>query len=147
MSQTARDIMTKDPRIMKVDDTADDIARVLAEEDIGAVIICNDEQRLQGMVTDRDLAVEVLAQGRDARSCTAGDLLDGREVVTIGADDSIDLAIDTMKEHAVRRLPVIDGDEVIGIVAQADIARVADEQQVGRLVEIISDAPDNTGRG
>lgn len=147
MAQTARDIMTKDPRIMKVDDSADDIAQVLAKENIGAVIICNDDKRLQGMVTDRDLAVEVLAQGKDAKSTNAGDLVNGREVVTIGADDSIDEAIDTMKNHAVRRLPVIDGDQVIGIVAQADIAKVANEQQVGRLVETISEAPDNTGRG
>lgn len=147
MAQTARDIMTKDPRIMKVGDSANDIARVLADENIGAVIICNDEQRLQGMVTDRDLAVEVLAKGKDPKSCTASDLVDGREVVTIGADDSIDEAIDTMKSHAVRRLPVIDGDKVIGIVAQADIAKVASDQQVGRLVETISEAPDNTGRG
>ena len=139
--------MSSSPRIMKVDDTAADIAKVLADENIGAVIICNDEQRLQGMVTDRDLAVEVLAQGKDPQSCRASDLVDGREVVTIGADDSIDEAIDTMKSHAVRRLPVIDGDKVIGMVAQADIAKVASDEQVGRLVETISEAPDNTGRG
>jgi CBS domain-containing protein len=146
MAQTARDIMTKDPRIMKVDDCAGDIAKVLADEDIGSVIIC-DGDRLQGMVTDRDLAVGVLAKGKDPKSCTAGDLVDRQEVVTIGADDSIDEAIDTMKSHAVRRLPVIDGDRVVGIVAQADIAKVANDDQVGRLVEIISEAPDNTGRG
>jgi CBS domain-containing protein len=147
MAQTARDIMTKDPRIMNVDDSANDIAQVLANENIGAVIICNDDRRLQGMVTDRDLAVEVLAQGKEPKSTKASALVDGREVVTIGADDSIDEAIDTMKNHAVRRLPVIDGDKVIGIVAPADIAKVANEQQVGRLVETISEAPDNTGRG
>ena len=146
MAQTARDIMTKDPRIMKVDDCAADIAKVLADEDIGSVIIC-DGDRLQGMVTDRDLAVGVLAKGKDPRSCTAGDLVDSQEVVTIGADDSIDEAIDTMKSHAVRRLPVIDGNKVVGIVAQADIAKVANDDQVGRLVEIISEAPDNTGKG
>lgn len=147
MSQTARDVMTSNPRIMKVDDSASDIAKVLADEDIGAVIICNDEERLQGMVTDRDLAVEVLAQGRDPMATSAGQLVDGREVVTIGADDSIDEAIDTMKQHAVRRLPVIDGHTVIGMVSQADIAKVASPEQVGRLVATISDAPDNTGRG
>ena len=147
MSQTARDVMSPNPRIMKVDDSARTIASVLADEDIGAVIICNDEERLQGMVTDRDLAVEVLAQGKDPESCCAGDLLDGREVVTIGADDSIDEAIDTMQQHAVRRLPVIDGDRVIGMVSQADLARAASPEQVGRLIEAISTAPDNTGRG
>ena len=147
MSQTARDIMTKDPCIMKVDDTVIDLARSMADDDIGAIIICNDEDRLQGMVTDRDLAVGVVAQGKDPGSCKAGDLVDGREVVTIGADDSIDEAIDTMKQHAVRRLPVIDGDRVVGMVSQADIAKVASDEQVGRLVETISEAPDNSGRG
>jgi CBS domain-containing protein len=143
----ARDIMSPNPRIMKVDDPVIDIAKALAEENIGAVVICNDENRLQGMVTDRDLAVEVLAAGKDPNETRAGDLVDGTEVVTIGADDSIDEAIDTMKSHAVRRLPVIDGTEVIGMLSQADIAKAADQQQVGRLVEAISAAPDNTARG
>lgn len=143
----ARDIMTPNPRIVKVDESVDRIARVLADENIGAVVVCNDERRLQGMITDRDLAVEVVAKDRDPRSTRAAELVNGREVVTIGADDDIDDAIETMKAHAVRRLPVIDGTDVIGIVSQADIARVAKDKQVGRLVETISDAPDNTGRG
>jgi CBS domain-containing protein len=99
------------------------------------------------MITDRDLAVEVLAKDRDPSNTLASDLVDGTEVITIGADDSIDEAIMTMKNHAVKRLPVIDGDEVIGIVSQADIARTADEKQVGDLVEAIASAPDNTGQG
>ena len=144
---TARDIMTKDPQIVGSDASVQDIARRLADEDIGAVIVCNADKRLQGVVTDRDLAVEVVARGQDPSSTTAGDLVSGREVVTIGADDDIDEAIDTMRDHAVRRLPVIDGDQVVGVVSQADIARAADEQQVGRLIEAISQAPDNTGRG
>lgn len=143
----ARHIMTPNPRIVKVDESADHIARVLADENIGAVVVCNDERRLEGMITDRDLAVEVVAKDRDPHSTRAAELVNGREVVTIGADDDIDEAIDTMKAHAVRRLPVIDGNEVIGIVSQSDIARVAKDKQVGRLVETISDAPDNTGRG
>ena len=142
-----REIMTPNPRIVKVDESVDRIARVLADEKIGAVVVCNDERRLQGMITDRDLAVEVVAKDRDPHSTRAAELVNGREVVTIGADDDIDEAIDTMKAHAVRRLPVIDGNEVIGIVSQADIARVAKDKQVGRLVETISDSPDNTGRG
>jgi CBS domain-containing protein len=143
----ARDIMTSSPHIMKVDDTAGDIAKVLAEEGIGAVVICNDENRLQGMVTDRDLTVEVIAKGKDPKTTKASELLDGTEVVTIGADDSVEEAVATMKSHAVRRLPVIDGTEVIGMVSQADIAKAADRDLVGKLVEAISEAPDNTGRG
>ena len=143
----ARDIMTSNPRIVSVDDTARDIAGILADEGVGSVIVCNDEKRLQGMITDRDLAVEVLARDRDPSSCKAADLVDGTEVVTIGADDSIDEAIMTMKNHAVKRLPVIDGDEVVGIVSQADIARSVDEKQVGALVEALASAPDNTAQG
>jgi CBS domain-containing protein len=144
---SARDIMSPNPRIVKTGDTVRDIAGILADEGIGSVIVCNDDKRLQGMITDRDLAVEVLAKDRDPSATLASDLVDGTEVITIGADDSIDEAIMTMKNHAVKRLPVIDGDEVVGIVSQADIARTADEKQVGDLVEAIASAPDNTGQG
>lgn len=144
---TARDIMTPDPIIFGVDDSVVDIAKRMESDDIGAVIICNPEERMQGMVTDRDLAVQVIAAGRDPSTCTAGDLVDGREVVTIGADDDLELAIRTMKDHAVRRLPVIDGHRVVGIISQADLALHVEEGMVGELVEVISGARDNTGRG
>ena len=144
---TARDIMTADPRVVQVDASVREVAGILADENIGAVVVCNDDKRLQGVITDRDLAVEVVARDRDPSSTKAAELVDGREVVTIGADDSIEEAIRTMKEHAVRRLPVIDGTELVGMVSQADIARAADETQVGALVEAISNASDNTGQG
>jgi CBS domain-containing protein len=144
---TAREIMTGSPVIVDISTPIRDIARQLADNDIGSVIVCNPDRQLQGMVTDRDLAVGVLAAGLDPESTTAQDLVSGREVVTIGADDSVDEAIRTMKEHAVRRLPVIDGQQVIGMVSQADLATHGDEKQVGRLVEMISAAPDNTGQG
>src|SRR5690606_24779014 len=124
---TAREIMTKDPVICDVSDSAVDIARRMERENIGAVIVCNPDERLQGMVTDRDLAILVVGKERDPAGTTAGDLVDGREVVTIGADDDLTLAVRTMKESAVRRLPVIDGDRVVGIISQADLALHADE--------------------
>lgn len=144
---TAREIMNSNPKIVQVSDSAADVAKILGSENIGAVIVCNDDRRLQGIVTDRDIAVEVVAAGREPESTSVGDILDGTEVVTIGADDSVELAVRTMKDHAVRRLPVIDGDQVIGVVSQADIARHADDSLVGDLVEAISAAGDNTGRG
>lgn len=144
---TARDIMTKDTVICDVGDSVVDIAKRMEAENIGAVIVCNSDQRLQGMVTDRDLAVLVIGGELDPSTCTAGDLVDGREVVTIGADDDLSEAMRTMKDHAVRRLPVIDGERVVGIISQADLAMHADETMVGDLVEVISGAPDNTGRG
>lgn len=140
---TAREIMTHDPwrRAPERDDTVVDAARRLRESDIGALPICNAEGRLEGVVTNRDLVVKVLADGRDPASTTLGDIADQSEVVTIGADDSVDEALRTMKEHAVRRLPVIDGTELVGMVSQADVATACPPDQMGGLVEAISAAP------
>ena len=99
--------------------------------------ICGEDNRLKGMLTDRDIVVKVLAAGKDPASTRAGELGAGKPV-TIGADDSIEEALHTMSEHQVRRLPVIDGHELVGIVSQADIARNLDEEKTGELVEAIS---------
>jgi CBS domain-containing protein len=143
----ARDLMSDSPTIVGTTTSAAEIARCLRDEGIGAVVICGDDQRLAGMVTDRDLAVEVVAAGRDPESTTAGDITSGREVVTIGADDDLDEAVRTMSQYAVRRLPVVDGDRVVGVLSQADVARVADADQVAAMLREISEAGDNTARG
>lgn len=140
-----REIMTPAPRVVGPDESVRQIARILDEEQIGAVIVAENDE-LQGLVTDRDIAIEVVARNRDADSTAAGELLNGGEVVTIDAEDPVELAMETMKRHAVRRLPVLDGQELIGIVSQADLARHADEADVGEMVEAISAAPDNSGR-
>ncbi|MBE2316077.1 CBS domain-containing protein [Solirubrobacter sp. CPCC 204708] len=121
-------------------DTVLDAAKRLAELDVGAMPICGEDNRLKGMLTDRDIVVKVLAQGKDPASTKAGELGEGKPV-TIGADDSVDEALKTMSQHAVRRLPVIDGHDLIGIVSQADLAKNIDEEKVGDLVEAISAAP------
>jgi CBS domain-containing protein len=144
---TAREIMTPNPTIVKTDASVVDIAKQLRDEEIGAVIVCNAEGRLEGLITDRDIAVEIVAGGRDASGTRAGDLLSGMETVTIGADDDVREAVRTMKDHAVRRLPVIDGDKVIGMVSQADLARCVDDETAGELLRAISEAPDNSGQG
>jgi CBS domain-containing protein len=137
MAKTARDIMTGGTECIGENDTVADAAKKLAELDVGAMPICGEDNRLKGMLTDRDIVVKVLAQGKDPGSTKAGELGDGKPV-TIGADDSIELAIQTMADHQVRRLPVIDGHDLVGIVSQADIAKNADEDDVGKLVEAIS---------
>ncbi len=137
MSKTAREVMTGDAQCIGEHDSVLDAAKRLSELDVGAMPICGDDQRLKGMVTDRDIVVKVLAEGRDPSSTEAGELGEGKPV-TIGADDPIEAAVRTMKEHKVRRLPVIDGHELVGIVSQADLARSIDESQVGDLVEAIS---------
>jgi CBS domain-containing protein len=142
MGKTARDVMTGRAECVQEDQTVLDAAKRLAELDVGAMPICGTDKRLKGMLTDRDIVVKVLAKGKDPASVKAGELGQGdSETVTIGADDSIDDALRTMKDHAVRRLPVIDGTECIGIVSQADLAKEIDESKVGELVEAISAAP------
>ena len=140
---TAREIMTPDVEWIDVDATVAEAAQRMADETFGALPICNGEGRLQGVVTDRDIVVKVIAAGRDPETTTVGELADQPEVVTIGADDPIDEAIRTMKDHAVRRLPVIDGDRLVGMVSQADIARAMPDAKVGDLVGDISEAPAN----
>ena len=140
---SARDIMTPHATYCPDDSTAADAARTMADNDIGAVPVCDSDGRLCGVVTDRDLAVKIVAAGRDPESVRLRELVGDGEVVTIGADDSVQAAIRTMKDHAVRRLPVIDGTELVGIVSQADIARAMPDTTIGDLVDAISSAPPN----
>jgi CBS domain-containing protein len=139
MGKTAREVMTGGVECIGENDTVLDAAKRLAELDVGAMPICGEDNRLKGMLTDRDIVVKVLAEGRDPASTRAGDLGQGKPV-TIGADDSVEEALRTMKDHKVRRLPVIDGHDLIGIISQADLAKNVDEEEVGELVEAISAA-------
>jgi CBS domain-containing protein len=134
----ARDLMTKGAEYLKGDDTAAEAAKKLASMSTGAVPVCDTDGHLRGVVTDRDLVVEVVAAGKAPEKTKLIDLVHG-EAVTIGADDSIDLAITTMKDHKVRRRPVIDGDKLVGMLSQADIARACSPEQIGELVAAISE--------
>jgi len=140
MTQTARDVMTADCQCIGESESVLDAARKLKDLNVGSMPICGEDDRLKGMLTDRDIVVKVLATGKDSGSVQAGELGEGKPV-TIGADDSVAEAIATMKEHKVRRLPVIDGHQLIGIVSQGDLAQNADEEEIGDLVEVISAAP------
>ena len=139
MSKTAREIMTTDCTCVGENDTIIQAAQQLARLNVGAMPICGEDNRLKGMLTDRDIVTKVLAEGKDPASTRAGEIGRGDgQTITIGADDSIEDALRTMSENQVRRLPVIDGHELVGIIAQADIARHYDETKVGELVEAIS---------
>jgi CBS domain-containing protein len=138
-----REIMTPEARWLTQDVTAVEAARFLASDDIGAVPVCDGEGHLRGMTTDRDLVVKVLAAGVDPASVTIGQLIDRPEAITIGADDSVEEAIGTMKKYAVRRLPVIDGRDLVGMVSQADIARAMPDAHIADLVGAISEARPN----
>jgi CBS domain-containing protein len=140
MGKTARDVMSGGAECIGEHDSIVDAAKRLKDLDVGAMPICGEDNRLKGMLTDRDIAVKDVAEGKDPASTEAGELGGGKPV-TIGADDSVEEALQTMKDHKVRRLPVIDGHDLIGIVSQADLARNVEEEKIGDLVEAISAAP------
>ena len=134
---TAREIMTPDTTCIGENDDLLTAARRMAELNIGSMPICGTDNRLKGMLTDRDIVVKALAEGLDPGKTTAGQLAQGKPV-TIGADDDAQEILRTMAEHQVRRLPVIDGHDLVGIVAVADVARALPDRPVGDLMDAIS---------
>jgi CBS domain-containing protein len=147
MPKTARDVMTPNAECVGENETLLEAARKMADRGFGSMPICGEDNRLKGMLTDRDIVTKALAQGKDPASTRAGELGEGKPV-TIGADDSLSEALRTMAQHKVRRLPVIDGHDLVGIVAVADIAReLEDDSSKGDLIEAISEGPPQQGVG
>jgi CBS domain-containing protein len=130
--------MTPAPKCVGENETLVDAARMMATLDVGALPICGEDKRLKGMLTDRDIVVKSLAKDGDPRTTRAGELAEGKPV-TIGADDDIEEALDLMKKHQIRRLPVIDDHQLVGIISQADIAVTMSSKATGETVEEISE--------
>jgi CBS domain-containing protein len=137
MADSIRELMTKDPRALSSDATVIEAARLMRDEDTGIIPVVEGE-KLVGTVTDRDIAIRVVAAGKSPDSTTVGEIA-SRELVTIDPQQELDEALRLMARHQVRRLPVVEEDgKLVGIVAQADIARNASDAQTGDLVEDIS---------
>jgi CBS domain-containing protein len=137
MAESIRELMTKDPRTVTSGATVMDAARVMRDEDAGIVPVVEGD-KLVGTVTDRDIAIRVVAEGKSPESTTVGEIA-SRELVTIDPQQDLDEALRLMARHQVRRLPVVEEDgRLVGIVAQADIARNASDEQTGDVVEDIS---------
>ena len=134
----ARDLMTPDPQCVKEDESLVDAARLMRDLDVGALPICGNDNRLKGMLTDRDIVVKCIADGGDPRTTTAGSLAEGKPI-TIGADDDIRDALTVMQDHQVRRLPVIDDHTLVGIISQADIALSLSATETAETVAEISE--------
>lgn len=139
---TVREIMTGGVDCVQSNETILAAAVKMRDLGVGALPICGEDDKLAGMLTDRDIVVRCIAEGGDPTNATAGDFAEGRPI-TIGADDSVEEALRIMSENALRRLPVIDGTELVGIVSQADVAKNLPEDAVGDLLEAISSAPPN----
>jgi CBS domain-containing protein len=136
MAQSIREVMTPSPETVEADRPAVEAAKRMREADAGMIPVVQDG-KLIGTVTDRDIAVRVVAEGKDPGITTAGEIA-SRDVVTIGPDQDLAEALGLMASNQLRRLPVVEDERLIGVVAQADVARVADERQVGETVEQIS---------
>jgi CBS domain-containing protein len=136
---TAREIMSPDVTCVGEKESLAEAAKKMADLDVGSLPICGEDNRLKGMLTDRDIVVKAIAQGRNPSDCTAGEFAQGKPV-TIGADDDAREILRTMGQHQVRRLPVIDGHDLVGMVALADVARALPDQPVGDVMDAITKA-------
>ena len=135
------EVMTKDPVCCLPDDSAAKAAELMKNENIGSIPVIDSEQsrKLVGIVTDRDLALKIVAGALDARSTTLETIMT-HKVVTCHADDDVQKALDAMAEHQLRRIPVLDDNHrIVGIIAQADVAtRVDEPERTGEMVKEIS---------
>jgi CBS domain-containing protein len=137
MANRAADIMSKDVTVIQEDETIRQAAERLAQDDIGILPICDNNKQIKGVLTDRDIVVNVIARGKDPNTTRAREMEQG-EVITLRPDDSIEHARDLMAQRQVRRLPVVENGRVVGMVSQADIAKSTAPEQTGRMVTEIS---------
>jgi len=132
-----RDVMTSSPRCIGENDSLSIAASIMSEWDVGALPICGEDRKLKGMLTDRDIVVGAVAEGLDTETTPSRVLARGKPI-TVDASDDIDIALQKMQEHQIRRLPVIEDRMLVGIISQADIARSLAAETTGVTVESIS---------
>jgi CBS domain-containing protein len=140
MGTKVHEVMTDRPRVVTPDTTVSEAAQLMKNDDIGSLPILDGEQ-LAGMVTDRDIVIRAIADGKDPRGMPVREVA-SRELITVNADQELSSALQLMASQQVRRLPVVDDDgRLVGILAQADVAVEAKERDVGEMVEEISKSP------
>jgi CBS domain-containing protein len=144
MAKSVRDAMTGDPRSIGATASVVEAARLMREQHIGSLPI-TDGDKLVGMITDRDITTRVVAEAADPKVTSVEDVY-SRDLISVEPDNELQEALQLMARHQVRRLPVVENDRLIGIVAQADIALGENEKQTGELVEAISEPSDGERR-
>lgn len=136
MAKSVKDAMTADPCTIDADRPVAYAAKMMKQEDVGLAPVV-EEGRLLGTLTDRDITVRVVAEGRDPESTPVREVA-STDVVTVEPTQDLDDALKLMAKHQVRRLPVVEGDRLVGVLAQADVARQSDDAKTGEVVEQIS---------
>jgi len=137
----ARELMTSNPECVTRNDTVTRAAEIMRDVDVGIVPVVDDRNsmRLVGLITDRDITIRHVAGDND-RNCRVGDHMTSGELFTVSPDDDAKEVLAQMKAQQVRRLPVTEGERLVGIIAQADIAtNLAKDRETGDLVEKISE--------
>jgi CBS domain-containing protein len=138
MAKTIRDLMTSDPKVVEPDKPVAEAAKLMKQEDVGIVPIVDDQNHLVGTITDRDITVRVVAEEKDPKSTTVSEVA-SQNPITVDPQQNLDEALRLMAQHQVRRLPVVEEDgKLVGIVAQADVAREGEDARTGEVVEQIS---------
>ncbi len=140
----ARELMTEDPECVSEGETVQRAAQLMRELNVGLIPVVDDasSRRLRGVITDRDIAIRHVAEGHDAGSCRVGDEMSGNPLYTVTPEDSTDTVMSRMKEGQVRRIPVVEDERVVGMIAQADLAVEtpdSEAREVERTVEEISE--------
>lgn len=133
---TAKDLMTSPAETLASDATLVDAARSLTDLGIGSMPVA-DGDSLVGIITDRDIVVSGVAAGLDVNTATVGEIASGN-VVTVNQDDSADVVAETLSRHQIRRVPVVDGEVLVGVISQADVARDLAAAETGEVVKEIS---------
>jgi len=131
------DVMTPGVETTTSSEALRDAARTMRKGDFGAMPVV-DDGRLVGMLTDRDIVVRAVAEGLDPMSARVGDVA-SQSPVAVAPDQDLDEAMELMAEYRVRRLPVVDGERLVGVVSQADVALEANEKKTGSVVQEISE--------
>jgi CBS domain-containing protein len=139
MATKVGDVMTQRPRALDPKTPLNEVAKVMETDDVGVVPLVEDD-RLVGIVTDRDIVVRAIAKGKDPSGMPAFEV-SSRELVTVHPDDNLSDALELMARYQVRRVAVTDDDRLIGVVSQADVAREGKDKDTGQLVEGISREP------
>jgi CBS domain-containing protein len=144
MAKSVRDAMTENPRSISASASVVEAARLMREQHIGSLPITDDE-KLVGMITDRDITTGVVAEGADPERTSVGDV-SSRDPISVEPGQDLEEAVQLMSRHQVRRLPVVENGRLVGIIAQADIALGENEQKTGELVEAISEPSEEERR-
>ena len=139
MAKTVNEVMTHDPRTVEATANLVDVAKEMRDGDVGAILV-DDDGRLKGIVTDRDIVVRAIAGGKDPYSTPVGSLCTG-DPVTVSPDQAVEDVIQLMRDRNVRRVPVVQGGKAVGIISIGDLAMERDEHSA--LADISAAAPNN----